>query len=398
MSEKLPPAPVNATDVGVIALVPDPWHGMSSTTRHHVLRRLANHFHVVWVEPSIYWREYVRQPSLLREPHRLVRVSDRLDVLPPSYTTPRCYRPRWLADHFERRRLRQAAALLHAKGCRRIVLYVWRPEFAAALDLVDGMCVAYHIDDEYTFSKVDQPVGDVERDLIRRADHVFVHSHALFEKKGRLNPHTSLVPNGVDFHLYSLPAPEPDDLRHIPHPRIGYVGVIKQQLDLDLQLQVARANPGWSFVFVGPIGAMGDQQAALDALTSLPNCHFIERRPVAALPGYMQHMDVCTLCYVADGYTRYIYPLKLHEYLAAGRPVVATPLPALEEFRDVVAFADSCAAWTRAIEQQLEAASQSAQASDSRRRIASRYEWDELVSQIAGTMSAALMHRTQEVT
>ena len=72
-------------------------------------------------------------------------------------------------------------------------------------------------------------------------------------------------------------------------------------------------------------------------------------KPVSALPAYAQHLDVCLLCYAMDDYTKYIYPMKLHEYLAAGRPVVSVPIPALGEVDGLVTVAHGADAWEAAI-------------------------------------------------
>src|SRR5207247_601413 len=116
---------------------------------------------------------------------------------------PDLYRPRWLADHVFRQRLAHVRQQLIRLGCKKIVLYLWRPQFAPALSSVPFDLSCYHIDDEYSFSPVDLPIPPVEAQLIRNVDHVFIHSPALLEKKGGINSHTSFTPNGVDFGLYS---------------------------------------------------------------------------------------------------------------------------------------------------------------------------------------------------
>ena len=157
-----------------------------------------------------------------------------------------------LANLTRRLRLSQAAHQLRRAGARRILLYIWRPEFAYALDLMPHAPSCYHIDDEYTFSDHDQPIPPEEAGLLRRASQVIIHSPALIEKKGHFNPRTLFVPNGVDYRAYTTPAPESEDLRRVPHPRAGYVGVVKRQLDFALLLTLARRHADWSFVFVGP--------------------------------------------------------------------------------------------------------------------------------------------------
>src|SRR5690606_28319265 len=105
-----------------------------------------------------------------------------------------------------------------------------------------------------SFSLVDRPNDPREVALIRAADLVIIHSQKLFEKKGSINPNSVQIPNGVDYAAFSTPQPEPADLAGIPHPRMGYIGVIKLQLDLALLLALATQQPAWSFVLVGPVG------------------------------------------------------------------------------------------------------------------------------------------------
>ncbi len=132
------------------------------------------------------------------------------------------------------------------------------------LSSLPGSLACYHMDDEYTFSEEEVPTDLVETRLIKRVDQVFVHSRGLFEKKGGLNPRTMVVPNGVDYDAYALPHPEPDDLRSVPRPRIGYTGILKTQLDWLLLLRLARRHQEWSFVFVGPRNSVASRGLTMD--------------------------------------------------------------------------------------------------------------------------------------
>jgi hypothetical protein len=149
-------------------------------------------------------------------------------------------------------RLCLARFRLRRLGCKKIVLYLMRPEHAGALDLVPHDLSCYSIDDEYSFSEVEKPVDPDEARLIARVHQVFMCSEAMFRKKGSLNPHSCLVFNGVDFPAFSTPAPEPPDLAAVPHPRIGYIGVVKKQINIDLLARLAALHPTWHFVLVGP--------------------------------------------------------------------------------------------------------------------------------------------------
>ena len=100
---------------------------------------------------------------------------------------------------------------------------------------------------------------------------------------------------------------------------MGTQSRLKAQLDLALLTQLAQRHPGWSFVLVGPLDGIGDHAGVLQQFAHLPNVHLLGGKAVSALPAYTQHLDVCMLCYEVTGYTKFIYPLKLHEYLASGR-------------------------------------------------------------------------------
>jgi len=297
------------------------------------------------------------------------------------------YRPRALARWLTRARLRQAQRRLDHRSVRRTILYLWRPEFDYGLDVVPHDLSCYHIDDEYTFSEIEQPLSASERQLITRVDQVIIHSPALLEKKGHLNPHTTLVPNGVDFAAYAASAPEPSDLRDIPHPRIGYVGVIKVQLDFALIASLATRHPEWSFVFVGPMHVEGE---AVASLARQPNVHFLGGKPIGELPGYTQHLDVCAMYYALNDYTKFIYPLKLHEYLATGRPVIGTPIRSLQDFHHVISLARSTDEWSAAIQRALDPAVTTPAAVAARRSIAQEHDWDRLVATIARTLCKRL--------
>ena len=166
------------------------------------------------------------------------------------------------------------------------------------------------------------PADPRETRLLASADQVIVHSSRLHQTKGGFNPRTALIPNGVDYRAFSAKLEEPVDLAAVPHPRVGYIGVIKKQLDLALLVRLARARPGWSFVLVGPVGNVTGKEQVVSELQAMPNVYLLGGKPVDRLAAYTQHVDVCLMCYEVNDYTNYIYPLKLHEYLAAGRPTV----------------------------------------------------------------------------
>ena len=378
-------------DVGIIGLVPDYWGLSVWQPRHHVLTRLSRYFQVLWVDPALGWRDFwlPGKPQPKGDLNGMAKPPG-FSVYPSTRWTPGVFRPEFAASALRRLRLHEARQRLKRLGCKKIILYIWRPEFRHALDEVDADVVCYHIDDEYTFSDSDLAIPPEELDLLIQSDCVIVHSRELANKKGFLNPNMSLVPNGVDFEMYSAAHPEPDDMKNIPHPRAGYVGVIKKQLDLQLLLDLAGRHSELSFVCVGPYGQLGDGVPLVDAMKRLPNVHFLGRKPIAQLPAYMRHLDVCLLPYVRNDYTRYIFPMKLHEYLATGRPVIGTPIASLQEFGQVIQLATSREEWSAALARATSPEAMAAPRVRERKALAREYDWNLLVANIASGLCSHL--------
>ncbi len=375
-------------DVGIVALVPERWGGMW-LSRHQILTRLSSYFHVVWQNPARPWRRILKsRPPRNVDPTKPPRIG--FAIYEPGRWLPRVDRSGRVARALERRRLMQARRMLEDAGCRKIVLYLWLPDFAAALDLMPHDVSCYHIVDEYTFSETEQPVSVQERNLIERADQVIVHSPALREKKGNLNPHTEFMTNGVDYAAFAEPLAEPADLAAIPRPRIGYVGRVKSQMDWQTLAGIARSRPDWSLVFVGPVGHMGKWEEEGTRLFGLPNVHHLGNKSVGEVPAYIQHMDVCLLCYALTGYTKFIFPLKLHEYLAAGRPVVGSDIRSLHDFSSVVRIAHGPEDWCAAIEASLQPEENSPARMEERRCVARQYDWNAIAHRVAGLLCERL--------
>jgi glycosyltransferase involved in cell wall biosynthesis len=378
-------------EVGVLAMVPDhfdePWQ-----LRHQILTRLPPYFYVVWIEPAREWREILggRRKVGVRE---LRELSDggthAFMVYTPAVWLPLLHRPEWLARLLERVRLTRARRILIKRGCRKIVVSLWRPGFERALDVLPHDLAMYHIDDEYTFSSEAEP-DQLELRLIEAVDVVSVHSPGLMRLKGHINPRTIFVPNGVDYATYATAAPEPADLAEIPHPRIGYTGYLKSQLDWHLLRELIVSHPEWNFVFVGPRRPHDEMAAIVPALAREANVHFLGSKRRNELSAYPQHFDVCIMPYRINDYTNCIYPLKLHEYLASGRPVVGTRIFTLEEFGDVVTLASTAAEWSVAIAAALHPAAQAEPHRSARQAVARQHDWSPIARRMARLIASGL--------
>jgi glycosyltransferase involved in cell wall biosynthesis len=378
------------SDVGVVAFVPEEWGG-PWLSRHQILTRLSEYFHVLWVEPARSWREVLcsHQASANRSQGSEL-FPEGFSLYQPERWLPQFGRPAWLDSWTASERGRRAAALLGRRRCKTIVFYLWRPHFDHVLDSNAYDLSCYHIVDEYSFSSIEQSLSEREVRLIRRVDQVFIHSPALLERKGQFNPHTRFVPNGVDYRAFATPQAEPADLKEIPHPRIGYVGIIKGQLDFQILLDLAIHHSLWSFVFVGPKRNLGKDSPLVDQLSKLKNVYFLGDKPREIACAYPQHMDVCLLPYKANDYTKYIYPLKLHEYLAGGKPIVGTSIRSLLDFAHVIKLASTPEDWSRALTESLTPHMVSNDEIQNRRNIAKQVDWGTLVHAIAGSICERL--------
>lgn len=377
-------------DVGVLALVPDRLRP-PYMPRHQILARLSRYYHVAWLEPPQEWREIWLEGDLGtgRETSDMASAPGFHHVVPGRWL-PKLYKPAFVASLLDRLRVRRAAGVLRKEGCSRLVLYLWRPQFVYALDAVDFDLSLYHVDDDYSFSDREQPVSSRERRLLTETDGVFLHSPALWERLSHLNPQSVYLPNGVDYESFATAVPEPPDLREIDRPRVGYVGIVKKQLDLQLLGEIANRRPDWSLVMVGPRGNLAGKEEQCQRLESRPNVHFLGPKAPEETRGYMQHLDVCVLPYEINDYTKYINPLKMYEYLAAGRPVVGVPLPAILEFSEVVAVASSVDGWLNALAGAMERTPTMDEAIAERRAVARRYDWRALTRRVADTMAERL--------
>ena len=168
-----------------------------------------------------------------------------------------------------------------------------------------------------------------EADLFARADIVFTGGFSLHEAKRDRHDRVLAFPSSIDtrhFHAARKAGrPEPADQAGIPGPRLGFFGVIDERLDLDLVAAMAQARPDWHFVMIGPV-------VKIDAasLPCAPNLHWLGQKDYAELPSYLAGWDVGLMPFALNEATRFISPTKTPEYLAAGVPVVSTPI------RDVI--------------------------------------------------------------
>jgi glycosyltransferase involved in cell wall biosynthesis len=334
--------------------------------------------------------------------HSSVRLSDNVHVDSPGRLPLRVPRIRCLDDLAMARTARRWRAALPG-GSALTVLHLFHAAYSHYERWVEPDVLVYHAYDLFPQTPGwRRELADLESSLASRADLVIGSSRPIVDHLAGLGARSPVyLPNGVDFERFSRPAAEPGVMAAIPHPRIGYVGSINRKVDLALLNAIAIERPDWQVVLVGEVGNLepGDQRN-LDALLQRPNVHYLGLIHHMDLPAYMAGLDVGLLAYKIGGHiwTEGIYPLKLHEYLAVGLPVVSADLPSLREYASTVGIAEPAAhEWVSAIERAIPARNDPA-AIAARRAVAARNDWNDRVDTLEREIAraAGMVERCRE--
>jgi glycosyltransferase involved in cell wall biosynthesis len=288
---------------------------------------------------------------------------------------------------------------LRGAGAADLVVSVQTPGIVAGLPRLGSDLTAYLVVDDYAGLAPRRDRGRVERShrrFLRQADLVWAISEPLLEAARRLRPDVLPTTTGVDHAAFAQAADRPAAplITALPSPRIGMVGNLNDRIDWDLLEGVARARPDWSLVVVGPLHLAGRAtEQAVARLRALSNVHLLPGVAPHELPSVVAGFDVGLVLYRPGEGTLGINPLKLYQYLAAGKPVVATPLPVFARFADVVRTAASAPEMLRAIEAALTATAPGTTAVEALRRRALPFDWEAIASERLGVMHQALVAR-----
>jgi glycosyltransferase involved in cell wall biosynthesis len=224
---------------------------------------------------------------------------------------------------------------------RHVILYVHFAPMRHLFGSFEEPAVVYDLLDDLSIYDADE-VGLPEERRVRwhhphvmeEAAVVIVSNPVLAETHRHERADLVLVHNGVDAGRFARPAAQPADLTLDDRPIVGYHGMISYWFDFDLLIGVARARPDLRFVLVGPTDERAADQVA--RLREVENIELLGERPSGDMPAFVQSFDVGTVWFEVNDLTRAVTPLKMYEYLAAGVPCVATPLPACIEEEQVL--------------------------------------------------------------
>jgi glycosyltransferase involved in cell wall biosynthesis len=192
-------------------------------------------------------------------------------------------------------------------------------------NLTFDACVYDNMDELSTFAGAPPELVALEKALLARADVVFTGGQSLYEAKRSRHKNIYSFPSSVDVGHFakarSAGATEPEDQQRIPKPRFGFFGVIDERMNLDLLQELAQIRPSWQFVMIGPVAKI-DQRL----LPRLPNIHWLGPKLYTELTNYLAGWDAGFMPFAINEATKFISPTKTPEFLAAGVPVVSTPI------------------------------------------------------------------------
>ncbi|WP_210466534.1 glycosyltransferase family 1 protein [Rufibacter roseolus] len=283
----------------------------------HLLSRFAKHTRLFFFEEPYFYDN--AQPRLEMEEREEGRVTKVIAHLPNGLTP----------EESDAKQIELLNAFMADHDLSKTVFWYYTPmaleitrQFTPALTVFDVM-------DELSAFKFAPPrLLELEAELLQKADVVFTGGQSLYEAKKDRHKEVYAFPSSIDkvhFAQARQNQVDPADQANIPHPRMGFFGVVDERFDIELLRELSAARPEWQFVIIGPV-------VKIDAavLPHADNIHYLGGKSYQELPSYLAGWDVAMLLFALNDSTKYISPTKTPEYLAAGKPVVSTSI------RDVV--------------------------------------------------------------
>ncbi len=295
--------------------------------------------------------------------------------------------------------MRSLTRWMKATQFSRPVVWTFLPT-PLALDLIrqlEPVATVYHCVDEFSASSADaRRILASEDALFASADLVFVTSEKLRVRASRHSQRVHLFPSGVSIEAFTLAETPalPAEMRDLPRPIVGYVGGLHQWVDQSLIAAAAAQMPEASFVLVGP------EQVDVTTLQQQPNIHLLGQRPHSELASYLSAFDVTLVPYRIAEYTANVYPAKMNEYLAMGKPVIATDLAEVRRFNqdhgDVIRIVGSADEMVAAVRELAQEAAPGVVAQ--RKAVAQANGWHRRIAAMLSLIDAAVVAREREAT
>jgi glycosyltransferase involved in cell wall biosynthesis len=282
---------------------------------NHLLSRFSKHQRVFFIEEPI----FIEGEDKLQ----IENYNENLFVVTPHIQSG------LPEEEVHKRQRKFVDKLLTNMNVNRYFSWYYTPMALPFTDHLAPELTVYDCMDELSAFKFAPPqLTILEKELFKKADIVFTGGNSIYEFKKGQHHNIFSFPSSIDKHHFGLarkPQPDPEDQRHIPHPRFGFFGVVDERFDIEMLDQVARQRPEWQFVILGPVVKIDPA-----SLPRYENVHYLGGKKYEELPSYIAGWDIALVLFAINESTRFISPTKTPEYLAAGKPVISTPI------RDVV--------------------------------------------------------------
>jgi len=308
----------------------------------HLMSRFARDFNVLFVEEPIPTEDAKPWLEVRPEENGVQVLIPRLPQGCEGETALRVQRD--LLDGY-----------LEKLGVNELMLWYYTPMALGYAGHLKPRLTVYDCMDELSaFRGAPPELVQRERELLDRADVVFTGGYSIWEAKRELHDNAFAFPSSVDVAHFAearRTQADPDDQAEIPHPRLGFYGVIDERFDIGLVAEMAEKRPDWQFVLVGPVVKIDPAE-----LPRRDNIHNLGAKTYDELPRYLSGWDVAIMPFAMNESTRFISPTKTPEYLAGGCPVVSTPIKdVVRTYGDteIVYIADTPDAFIAAVEDAL---------------------------------------------
>ena len=351
----------------------------------HLLSRFAKQRRVIFFEEPI----FTDQPTKLE----LTRGKDNLIVAVPHIS--HADKETSNVEDIQREMLNQ---LFGEQQIENFVLWFYTPMAYGFSSHLEPNAIVYDCMDELSAFKFAPPaLLSNEEQLYKKADLVFTGGQSLYEAKKNRHERVYAFPSSIDaahFRQARSVSDEPEDQKSIARPKFGYCGVIDERINLQLIERIADLRPEWQFVMIGPVVKISEED-----LPRRANIHYLGGKDYKDLPKYMAGWDVALMPFALNESTRFISPTKTPEYLAAGKPVISTPI------RDVVRpYGELNLVHIASTAEEFAAACEKALSEHSEEKIKkadeflSKTSWDKTFSQMAKLINDTVGKKTRSST
>ena len=378
------------------------WDAAISSPAFSLAREFAKTNRVFFIEHPFSWKDYftyrktqqvqIRREAMLSGKNIYANpegLPANLTIVTPPLTIPVNFLPPgWLYNRLsainDSKIIKVIRQTIRDHSIREFVyINFFDPYFVQQMppDIKPIRTVYQSMDDITQVAYSNRHGARLEEKIIRNFDYTLCTSKELTRLKSAFSPNVHFHPNAADIDIFQKAAtqvlPRPAALQGITQKIIGYTGSIEYRSDFELLKKVAEYHKDKILFFVGPVQGNEHREVGLD---TMPNVIFAGARKITELPYYLQYFDCVLIPFRKNTLTRSIYPLKINEYLAAGKPVIATHFSEdIYTFRDVAYVTDTHEEFIQAIDKAI--AENSEEKKNARMRVAAQNTWEARVRQ-----------------